>query len=530
MKKFKIPSELIEMLSSQRLIPFIGAGFSAGLNLPDWENLLRKLSDDIEGSLPYDELKKFCNNDPLQIAEYYYLKSDNNIGPLRHVISNALRTDANPVFSGAHVDLVNLGCRQIYTTNFDDLIERTYKILGLRYAVVALPKDVATSTDKKFQIIKYHGDLRHESTLVLTESSYYERLDFESPMDLKFRSDLLGRSVLFMGYSFRDINIRVIWFKLMQMMKDIPTADRPNSYIVRFTQNPALELLYDTVGIKTIYLDEQDSAKDDKGRARIFNEFLFELTGHVSQEYIPGTKNKCFLSMTLIDKLLDLLQVLQKKEPSAFRRRFGSANPELRDFNRLLNIASKRIFLKDLKGPIDKFLEAVLTDKKSRSDHFVLADFSLAYAEYFGSSNYVTALVSLELGREDRRGKILDTDIPWDTLWGGKVLDPICERLIKRYGYEIDFHGDETSGLDEDLAYQTDILMRMKSGFIVEDSSKYKEQIDELISRAREIYPSIGSYEPISGELPNPLDIIAEIDARNEENDEEDGEDHDIPF
>ena len=62
-------------------------------------------------------------------------------------------------------------------------------------------------------------------------------------MDLKIRADLLGRSVLFMGYSFRDINIRVIWFKLMEMMKDIPEEDRQPSYLVRLEPNPVLEVL-----------------------------------------------------------------------------------------------------------------------------------------------------------------------------------------------------------------------------------------------------------------------------------------------
>ena len=125
---------------------------------------------------------------------------------MRHVIEKSLATTADPVSSPAHVELVNLGASQIYTTNYDDLIELTFRSLNIPANVIALPKDVAMADSEKTQIVKYHGDLRHEGTLVLTESAYYKRLDFESPMDLKFRSDILGRSVLFMGYSFRDIN------------------------------------------------------------------------------------------------------------------------------------------------------------------------------------------------------------------------------------------------------------------------------------------------------------------------------------
>jgi hypothetical protein len=174
--------------------------------------------------------------------------------------------------------------------------------LGLPVNVVALPKDVALADSEKTQVVKYHGDLRHETTLVLTESSYYRRLDFESPMDLKFRSDLLGRSVLFMGYSFRDINIRVIWFKLMQMMKDIPSSDRRQSYIVRLEPNPVLEELYGAVGLRTIVLDPERKAKNDSDRKNLIGEFLMQLSTLASKSSeIPGKTDKMFVSTVLIE-------------------------------------------------------------------------------------------------------------------------------------------------------------------------------------------------------------------------------------
>ena len=126
----------------------------------------------------------------------------------------------SPISSTPHVELINLNPQQIYTTNYDEVIEQTYRRLEHPYSFVALPKHIAGSNKGKTQVVKYHGDLRYDQSLVLTESSYYNRLEFESPMDLKFRSDLLGQSVLFIGYSFRDINIRIIWFKLMEMMRD----------------------------------------------------------------------------------------------------------------------------------------------------------------------------------------------------------------------------------------------------------------------------------------------------------------------
>ncbi|WP_374706729.1 SIR2 family protein [Paenibacillus sp. J2TS4] len=49
---------------------------------------------------------------------------------------------------------------------------------------------------------------------------------------MKLRSDLIGRSILFMGYSFSDLNIRYIWYKLKNMMKTINDFEKPKSFIL----------------------------------------------------------------------------------------------------------------------------------------------------------------------------------------------------------------------------------------------------------------------------------------------------------
>lgn len=68
--------------------------------------------------------------------------------------------------------------------------------------------DIAKIDNNKTQIIKFHGDFDDDSSIVLDETSYFQRLEFETPLDIKFRSDVLGKSVLFIGYSLSDINIR----------------------------------------------------------------------------------------------------------------------------------------------------------------------------------------------------------------------------------------------------------------------------------------------------------------------------------
>ncbi len=311
------------MLAERRVIPFLGAGFSAALHLPGWDETLSRLCSELEDAMTYEDLRRMCNNDLLQMAEYLYLRADRSIGPIRHRLSLDLQAAESPVTSTAHVELVNLAAPQIYTTNYDELIERTFRDLHQPVDVVALPKHVALANTRKTQVVKYHGDLRYDSTLVLTESSYYTRLDFESPMDLKFRSDLLGRSVLFMGYSFRDINIRIIWFKLMQMMKDIPSADRPRSYIVRFEKNPVLETLYESVGLRTIVLDPKGDAHTDEDRNKIFGQLMLELALRTSSSGRVSEQKPAFISGGLIEAISDELTP-ESKTRRVLGRAFGA--------------------------------------------------------------------------------------------------------------------------------------------------------------------------------------------------------------
>ena len=290
------------MVQERRLIPFLGAGFSVSHALPDWDALLRVVAKDLrieetDPKLTYEDLQQLGDGDFLRIAEYLFLRAGSSIGPLRYSMTNALHSDLDPLVSTPHVELVNLGCPQVYTTNFDEIIETTYRCLHQPVEVVALPRDVARADSTRTQIVKYHGDLRHDPTLVVTESQYWKRLDFESPMDLKFRSDLLGRSVMFIGYSFRDINIRVIWFKLMQMMRDVPVPDRLPSYMVRFEPNPVLEALYDAVGLRTIALDPEGSTSTPEERTALLANFLFTLAAEASPAgVIPGTSTRMFAS------------------------------------------------------------------------------------------------------------------------------------------------------------------------------------------------------------------------------------------
>jgi SIR2-like domain len=61
--------------------------------------------------------------------------------------------------------------------------------------------------------------------MVLTESDYEERLSFNSAMDLRLFSDLLNRTVLFIGYSFRDPNVAYLFRRINSWFDKLPHSE-----------------------------------------------------------------------------------------------------------------------------------------------------------------------------------------------------------------------------------------------------------------------------------------------------------------
>ena len=87
--------------------------------------------------------------------------------------------------------------------------------------------------------MKFHGDFDDDGSLVITETDYFNRLAFDAPLDVKFRSDALGKTVLFIVYSMNDMNIRLLLHNLWRTWKASGhEKDRPKSFAFMPCGNP----------------------------------------------------------------------------------------------------------------------------------------------------------------------------------------------------------------------------------------------------------------------------------------------------
>jgi hypothetical protein len=244
-------------IKQQNTILFVGSGISATLGLPSWSQLI----DHIASDLGYDGQLFKQYGDNLTLAEYYIIQKG-HIGELRSWMDQNWSIDSNTIKESLiYKSIVTLNCPLIYTTNYDHCLETAFDVWGKKYKRIVSVEDFVSIPQQTTQIIKLHGDLIRDDSIVLTESSYFDRLNFDSPLDIKLRSDMLGKSILFIGYSLSDINIRILLYKLDELWKKSNNSKRPQSYIFLPKPNPIQEAILNKRGIATIIGEETDRKK-----------------------------------------------------------------------------------------------------------------------------------------------------------------------------------------------------------------------------------------------------------------------------
>lgn len=241
--------QLVEAVRRRRVILFAGAGLSMTLGAPSLDGLTGFLAREL--GLGPDEVR--AAGDHTLLAEYYRLRHGDLTALRRHLAEAGLDTGADVRRSAAHAAVVALGFPVIYTTNYDHWLERAFEAHDAPYARIARVADLAHTPPGATQIIKLHGDLDDEESMVLTETSLFERLGFESSLDIRLRADALARALLFVGYSLSDVNVRYLLYKLHRLWQDSGCAEaRPCSYFLLARANPVMEAVLRARGLEPI--------------------------------------------------------------------------------------------------------------------------------------------------------------------------------------------------------------------------------------------------------------------------------------
>jgi SIR2-like domain len=232
------PTDLRRLYREKRVIPFVGAGASMSVSWdggrnrgPSWSEMVDQAARLLGATEP--ELLRLRGTD-LQILEYFGI-IHGNLAPLTNWLSLKFSEarDDDILDSPIHSELVKLiECGIYYTTNYDNFIERGLKKGGRKTHVTT--SELSISHDRTaVEVVKFHGDFNSPEQMVVSETQYMDRMRLESPMDFKLRADVLGRAVLFIGYSFRDQNVNYIFHIVNRLFAMLPgSASDRRAYIV----------------------------------------------------------------------------------------------------------------------------------------------------------------------------------------------------------------------------------------------------------------------------------------------------------
>jgi SIR2-like domain len=249
---------LVAAIRDRKAILFVGAGVSMTVGLPSWQTLIEHMAEEL--GLAIDSADAQSIN-YFTLAEYYRLRQG-SIGPLRSWMDRHWSIPEKTLKqSRVHQLIVELDFPIIYTTNFDRNLETAFALHGKSFVKIVDAKDIARASERETQIIKLHGDFDDDDSIVLAETDYLDRLSFESPLDIKFRADALGNTILFVGYSLSDLNIRFLLHRLWKTWRSSGyERDRPQSFVFMLQPDPADEAVLQQWGIRV--LTEPDSEPD----------------------------------------------------------------------------------------------------------------------------------------------------------------------------------------------------------------------------------------------------------------------------
>ncbi len=253
--------ELSAAVWDGRCVAFVGAGFSAAANLPERAQLVQRVAGCVP---PYDEVRLAVDgllSQPLPSSRALEAAAQllqDRLGPelFRQAVADALEPQG-PLpaqFLARKRNLLLTPFRAVLTTNFDPLLEggppgpAAYRQL-LRHGWSGpwnpcyWPPPRSHESPRGPRILKLHGAATSDH-LVFARRDYRELL-FSNASYLTFLRALFAtRTVLFMGFSFRDAYVDLLRSELIQIVdSDVGEAAHPLAYAI-LTDVTYAEALY----------------------------------------------------------------------------------------------------------------------------------------------------------------------------------------------------------------------------------------------------------------------------------------------
>jgi hypothetical protein len=210
--KPKPPDALIEQCRKGNCVLYAGAGLSASAMFPTWKSFVTELIDWSErqetiSARSIHSLRNAISGGEFNIAAdsvIAELEKRNGLPQLHKFLMSTFGRNAS--LTSRHELLRHLNLSAVLTTNFDNLLERTFEIAAER---IFTPSDIdrllECLTKREFFIAKLYGRLDRPETLLISPAQYEDAIVGNRRFAEFIESVFVSRTLIFLGSSLEGI-------------------------------------------------------------------------------------------------------------------------------------------------------------------------------------------------------------------------------------------------------------------------------------------------------------------------------------
>lgn len=210
-------NEIVELFQNKKVEILCGAGMSRASGCALANDISIKIMKSF-GNFSEKDVKILLSKYPFEVIASAFIrkKSDNKL-PLRELIKESLDECKGNIHSG-HIALQFLNSQgyigKIYTTNFDLLLEDTFKGKSRMINDSTVMDIEKALEDGDVPILHIHGTIENNDFLI----SEKETINLNTPLAEILKGDMVTKNFVLVGYSMNDPDLRTIYLFLKEML------------------------------------------------------------------------------------------------------------------------------------------------------------------------------------------------------------------------------------------------------------------------------------------------------------------------
>ncbi|MCX6319648.1 MAG: SIR2 family protein [Bacteroidetes bacterium] len=198
-------NDFVKDLNENSASIFAGAGLSIPAGFVNWSELMYEIAQDLGLDISIEK-------DMLSVAQFHVNESQTRSKLNRKILEEFTNETSE---TENHKIIARLPISSIWTTNYDNLIEKSFLKTGKVVDVKITNRQLLITKPKRdIVVFKMHGDVNYPNEAILTKEQYEQYHQTHEPFINTLMGELITKTFLFIGFSFTDPNLDYVLSRL----------------------------------------------------------------------------------------------------------------------------------------------------------------------------------------------------------------------------------------------------------------------------------------------------------------------------